>query len=246
MLAGLKRGISAAVRRALAARNRAVVPADLPWVDGDFVHRVIRQRGVGELFDIGANEGQFALRLRQSGYAGRLISFEPQPGPYAALCKLAASDASWECVNLGLGEAPAKLEMHVSGWSVSSSLLPIGRRHVELMPATAEVGTVSVDVVRLDDWVAGRGGLGSGPLFLKIDVQGYEGPVLRGGETTIASADGALVELNFADLFEGQTKYFEVMRHLEQAGLRFCGLFEVNLDPQTRAALWADGLFLRG
>jgi FkbM family methyltransferase len=246
VLRSARRVASGLLRRLLASSNRTIVPADLPWVDGGFVPRVIRQRGTATVLDIGANEGQFAVRLRTAGYGGRVFSFEPQPGPFQALSRAATADPGWECFNLGLGDHPAILEMHVSGWSVSSSLLPIGKRHVELMPATAEVGTVRVEVVRLDDWVSARGGLPAEPLFLKIDVQGYETPVLRGGERTIASADGALVELNFADLFDGQSKYHEVMAALDRAGLRFSGLFDVNLDPTTRTALWADGLFLRG
>ena len=49
------------------------------------------------------------------------------------------------------GEAAASLPMHVSAFSPSSSLLPIGRLHVELMPQTQEIGVEMVTVVRLDE-----------------------------------------------------------------------------------------------
>lgn len=196
------------------------------------------------VLDIGANEGQFVEWLRGAGYRGRVISFEPQRAPYELLARKASAQIGWECHRLALGESEGTLPIHVSAFSLSSSLLPIGRLHVDLMPQTAEVGTEEVPVVRLDAWSDAQGLQGK-TLFMKLDVQGFELAVLRGAGELLRRVDGALIELDFAPLFDGQSSYFEVMAMLEATGLRFVGLTSVHVHPTTSDILWADGFFVR-
>jgi FkbM family methyltransferase len=196
------------------------------------------------VLDIGANEGQFVDGVRAAGYQGRVVSFEPQRLVYEALQRKAQQHPGWECHHLALGDAEGRLPIHVSAFSLSSSLLPIGRLHVDLMPQTAEVGTEEVPIVRLDQW-SGASSLKGRRLFMKLDVQGYELPVIRGATDILPYVEGALVELDFATLFDGQSLYYEVMSALEQAGLRFVGLCGGNVHPDTHDLLWADGFFVR-
>jgi FkbM family methyltransferase len=244
MLNLVRRAFRRVTRVALARSGRVLIPADQPWAPPDYPIRFVAKRNPDVVLDIGANQGQFAVALRAAGYAGRLVSFEPQPDAFAALQARTAGDPAWECHQLALGDAEGTLPMHISGFSESSSLLPIGKTHVDLMPTTAEVGTLSVPVKRLDQ-VADGLGLAGRRFFLKLDVQGYETPVLRGAGEWLRRADGAVVELDFAPLFDGQSVYYEVMAALEAAGLRFVALVNYNLHPTTAEFLWADGLFAR-
>jgi hypothetical protein len=47
------------------------------------------------LLDVGANVGQYAMRRIETGYSGRIVSFEPLSGPRAALEKEAAGHPNW-------------------------------------------------------------------------------------------------------------------------------------------------------
>lgn len=219
-------------------------PAASPWAEESFALRRIAVLDPDIVLDVGANEGQFVSKLRAAGYSKRIISFEPQQAVYAALARRSAAADNWECHRLALGEQSATIDMHVSAFSPSSSLLPIGRLHVEVMPQTVEVGTEAVSVIRLDEW-EGRPQLLGKKLFLKLDVQGYELPVLSGMGKLVEQLEGALVELNFRSLFDGQSQYFEVMAVLERAGLHFAGLTGINMHPKNADFLWADALFFR-
>lgn len=245
MLSKLRGLLGKGLRKGLSWRGHTLVSSELPWIKPDFVNQMICKRGTTLFLDIGANEGQSVLKLRTAGYRGQVVSFEPQAEPFQQLQKRAALDDAWECHHLALGETSGEIEMNISAHSQSSSILPIGQRHVELMPFTSEVGKSFVSIKRLDDWMAEHKPSHSGNLFLKIDVQGYESPLLRGSPETLSIADGVYIELNFADLFDGQSKYYDVMKLLEESGLRLFGLFDLHLDPETNGYLWGDGLFLR-
>lgn len=52
------------------------------------------------VFDIGANIGQYAMFLREIGYSGRIVSFEPLSSAHAQLQALSSKDP---CGRLHLG-----------------------------------------------------------------------------------------------------------------------------------------------
>src|ERR1039458_2144175 len=86
------------------------------------------------VLDVGANKGEYGHRLRESGFQGRIISFEPQAAAFTRLQLACNADSCWTCLKLALGERNAAVEIHVAANSVSSSLLEMACRHVEAAP----------------------------------------------------------------------------------------------------------------
>jgi hypothetical protein len=122
--------------------------------------------------------------------------------------------------------------------------LKMAPKHIEYWPHTAPIGTEQVPLTTLDEATKDLT-LVDHRVMLKIDVQGYELGVLAGGEECLKHVYAAYVELQFAPLYERQSAYYEIMRTLETAGLRFVGLFSLAKDPHTGNVLFADALFLR-
>ena len=94
---------------------------------------LIRERGVDLVLDVGANDGPFARQLREAGYRGRIVSFEPQAAAYAALRGAAAADPLWECRNVAVGADEGEVVLNIAANSSSSSLFemsaaPCGKR----------------------------------------------------------------------------------------------------------------------
>ncbi|SRR6266496_629625 len=178
--------------RGLASGYRICVsPADhLGYLLGTaepHLQRIIRQYvAPGDtVYDIGANLGYVSLSLAKSvGPSGQVIAFEPVPKNVqyfrenieinhltnVQLLEFAASD---EC-----GEAVIRLADNLS----TASLV----WHRDNPSATQ----FTIRTVRIDQLVSSR--TLAYPKFVKIDVEGAEGSVLKGMQQTIAAAKPSL------------------------------------------------------
>ena len=83
------------------------------------------------------------------------------------------------------------------------------------------------------------------PSFLKLDVQGYELEILKGGTNTLQSAEAVLMEVNLLALHDGAPLFHESAEYMGKHGFQvydLCGLMRRPYD----GALWqADVIFVR-
>lgn len=121
----------------------------------------------GLCLDIGANFGVMGQALEDAGF--EVISFEPQPDVFNCLRK----NVVGECYNIGLGDVAGSFSMPkiFCGSRANYGGQSIGTR--------SDLGSISVEVRTLDSFELDVG-------FMKIDVEGFEERVLRGGAKTIA------------------------------------------------------------
>jgi FkbM family methyltransferase len=207
--------------------------------------RLLASHRVDCVFDVGANTGQYADELRDVGYGGRIISFEPQVEAHSVLLRRSRNDALWNVAPaMALGDSDGDTEINVSENSASSSILRMTKRHESCAPASQYIRKEKVPVRRLDSiftqYVAG-----SVRPFLKIDTQGYESRVLDGAAGCIAHFIGVQAELSLFELYEGQELFFDVARRLCDAGFALVGLLPGFTDNLNGHLLQVDGLFFR-
>src|SRR5437868_974298 len=114
--------------------------------------------------------------------------------------------------------------------------------HTATFPHTRDVRTIEIKMQRLDDAVQSLKLVQ--PLMLKIDVQGYEERVLRGGEKTLALADVVLVETSLEKLYDGQSLFDDVYRLLTTQGFTYRGSFDQLRHPHDGRVLQQDSIFV--
>lgn len=122
----------------------------------------------GLCLDIGANFGVMGQALERSGFD--VISFEPQPDVFKVLCKNVAGE-KYNC-GLGVDSGTYQMPKVLLGSRANYGGMGIGYR--------SDLGTIDVTVSTLDSFEFTDVG------FMKIDVEGFEESVLRGGAETIA------------------------------------------------------------
>jgi FkbM family methyltransferase len=204
----------------------------------------MKSRGIDLVLDVGANSGQFGRLLRQLGFQGRIVSFEPLKDAFATLRQVAAHDALWECQNLALGDSDRTASINISANSFSSSFLPVSARNVQLEPGIAYVGQQEASIRRLDtvlDSVARQDNV----IYLKIDTQGYELNVLKGALGVIDRFPLIQLETAFFEGYETQPVIEEIISFLRSLRYRIVWIEPGWEDQRTGEMLEADLIFAR-
>jgi FkbM family methyltransferase len=201
---------------------------------------------VNLVLDVGANTGQFGRLLREVGYAGRIVSFEPLSAARVKLADAARHDPLWEIAPpMAIGSENGEIQLHVAGNSVSSSVLPMLESHAAAAPASAYVGSETVPLRTLDSVAAGYLRPDT-VLFVKIDTQGYEDRVLRGAQDLLKRTKGLQLELSLVPLYDGQRQFDELLAELKAAGFELWNITPAFVDPVHGRLLQIDAtLFLR-
>ena len=195
---------------------------------------------VNLVFDVGANTGQFGSYLREAGYRGRIISFEPLTSARQQLMLARKNDPFWEVApQAALGDEDGEIVIHVAGNSVSSSVLNMLDSHTRAAPESAYISSERVPLRRLDT-LAPEYLRASSNLFVKIDTQGYEDRVLDGASEVLPHVSVLQLELSLVPLYEGQRLFDEMISKLKTYGFELWAISPVLIDTQTGRLLQID------
>jgi FkbM family methyltransferase len=207
--------------------------------------RLLGGLGVDLVLDVGANTGHYARTLRDHGYRGTIVSFEPLASAHARLEAAARADGAWLAApRMALGDRDGQVVIHVAGNSASSSILDMLPAHERAAPGSAYVGAESVPQRRLDG-AAARYLDGASAVLLKIDTQGYEDRVLAGATGILDRITAVQTELSLVPLYAGQPLFDQMRARMEQMGFALYAIFPGYVDESTGQTLQIDGFFLR-
>jgi FkbM family methyltransferase len=210
---------------------------------------VLRRLDVNVVLDVGANRGQFGRKLRNLGYTGRIVSYEPVSVNLAELREAADGDPDWLVEGLALGDVDSTTDIHVAaGAGKLSSLLDsneFGRKRFTNM--RAEVAASETIQVRRLDAVCGRAvsGIDDPRLFLKLDTQGYDLQALAGAGDRLGDIVAMQSEVSCIPIYEGMPHLTQQIDAYEKAGFAAAGMFPVTWDHETLAVIEFDVLMVR-
>lgn len=221
----------------LRLRNGSVETYELlkqPWV---------KDLNISTVLDIGANSGQFALSFNAVNPKAMIYSFEPIPQCFQQLKKNIANIEGMAAFNVGLGDFIGELDFEVNTHSMSSSFLKMTETHKSAFPETLSSTVTKLRVEKLDSFIEKIEVVK--PLLIKLDVQGFEEQVIKGGEIMISLASIIIIETSFKVLYEKQPLFDEIYFLLKKHGFIYAGSFDQLKDPLTGATLQEDSIFIR-
>ena len=210
------------------------------------MQRLLAYHNIDLVFDVGANIGQYAKLLRELGYSGRIVSFEPLSSAYSQLKAVSKKEPLWEIApQTAIGNQEGEITINIAGNSQSSSALPMLDAHLESAPESAYSGSETVKLSRLDtlakDYIKSE----TKSIFLKIDVQGLEKQVIEGATAILPLVKGIKLELSLVPLYEGQVLFQEMIDIVEKLGYELYGIEPGFTAEKTGRMLQMDGIFFK-
>jgi FkbM family methyltransferase len=224
------------IQRTLRKRGKEIVPSPLA--------RFLNNLKINVVLDVGGSDGHYGAEIRDRGYRGRIVSFEPLAPSFDQLQARARKYPPWDVLPLALGNNPGAATLNVSSNGDSSSLLTMLELHKESAPEVVPAGSVEIQVARLDDlyWTLCSAG---DRVFLKIDTQGFEKAVLEGARECLQHCTAIQIELSLAPLYAGQELIEDLIRWLRERNYFPIWFTHGFRDEAECRLLQMDGIFVR-
>jgi FkbM family methyltransferase len=206
---------------------------------------ILDRLGINCVLDVGANIGQFGHRIRDGGYTGRIVSFEPVPRYAEKLRETADADHDWQVHQCALGDETGTATINVTPGPLSSLLEPseFGR---EWSDKLNDVTQEEIEIRRLEDVLDDAGaGIENPRYFLKLDTQGFDLQAFRGAGDRIKDILGMQSEVACLTLYAGMPRLPEVLAEYEAAGFEISGLFPITRDRHTLRVIEFDAMLVR-
>lgn len=198
----------------------------------DHLKRLLWMLEIDCVLDVGAYVGDYGTLVRDLGYRGRIISFEPVRAAYEQLERRSADDDLWTVQRLALGRRAEERTIHVARAGHFSSLLAPNAYGLEEFAGLSEIErTEVVPVERLEGVLAALDGA---RVFLKVDAQGSDLEVLEGAGERLEAVAAVQFEAPIKPVYAGMPTPQDLVAHLGARGFELTGVIPVTRDRHLR------------
>ncbi|WP_373549801.1 FkbM family methyltransferase [Haliscomenobacter sp.] len=215
-----------------------------PDEDSTIRMKMMEHFNIDTLFDVGANIGQYAFKMRTIGYQKKIISFEPVKSAFEGLKKAALNDHNWLVNNYALGDEDTTSTINIANNSYSSSILNMLPVHLSSAPESKYVATEEIEIKKIDS-IFSTFCAKEESVMMKIDTQGYEKNVLEGATESLHKIKIIQLEMSIAPLYENEMTYLEMIKYLDNKGYQLFNLENGFTDSTTGQLRQVDGIFVQ-
>lgn len=205
----------------------------------------LRQRRIRTVIDIGANRGDFTRWMMNIFPDCRCYCFEPLPELQEELLQLAHTHPCRITViakALGAEEDSLTMHRHIDHPASSSLLETTGCSH-ETYPFTRRQEDVDIQLTTLD--TAMQHYTIEPETLIKMDCQGYEDRVVRGGRRTLSLAQACIMEVLVDNLYKDKADFRVLVSVMSELGFGFAGNLSQKCADSDGHVIFFDALFLR-
>lgn len=207
---------------------------------------ILERLSINCVLDVGANRGQFGTILRQLGYRGWIVSFEPVRANLETLQAVAAAAEPWRVLPYALGANDGCSKINVTQQTEFSSFLVPRQESQVSFPGNHVSGTEEVEVRRLDSvFDACMVGIPSPRIYVKLDTQGFDLEVARGAEATLNKVLALQTEIGFRPIYNGMTGFQDSISYFQARGFDVVDFVPISNDPDDLCAVEMDCVMAR-
>jgi FkbM family methyltransferase len=191
------------------------------------------------ILEAGAYHGETSLAMVQRWPGASIYCFEPVPELFDIVKRNTSAWPNIHPSDLALSDKVGKAVFHLSAMegkpdaSLGSGSLLEPTHHKEGFPWVKFDNAITVATMTIDEWA------GSHHVekidFIWLDIQGAELPVLKASPHIMKTVKAIVTEVEFVELYKGQSLYAEMRPWLEAQGFK-----EIATDFDPEAPKTAD------
>ncbi len=205
--------------------------------------KIIQYYKIDTLFDIGANVGQYASKMREIGFKDKIVSFEPLKSAFKTLQEKSSNDNNWIINNYALGDENTVSVINVSENSVFSSIMPILSAPIENDSQAKTITKEQIEIKKIDS-IFNIFCNDSNNVMIKIDTQGFEKNVIDGAIESLKKIKIIQLEMSIVPLYENELLVGEMIKYLEDKGFKLFSLENGFSNPINGQLMQVDGIFV--
>jgi len=193
-------------------------------------------RDCRRFYDVGANLGYYSLLTCAASPQAEVIAFEPTPGPLAYLQKNLAINGYTnraKVVAKALGERAGRVEFYEVVNPKFPNMANLSGEHHMGTKTLPSVRSFQVEAITLDQYCSDVPG--EAPDLIKIDTEGAEAMILRGGRRTLVEHRPIVI----AELLFNRIES-EIQAAMSDLGYAFFHIRGNRLEPAAELVRTAD------
>ena len=188
-----------------------------------------------KIIDIGAYEGKWTEEVSEIFPEAQFLMIEAQVEKETLIKNVALKDSNKRDYRIALLSADDNKTLLFNQYETASSVLV---EHHDTGAEKKAIISKSLDTVLNDSNF-------QMPDFIKLDTQGYELEILKGGTNTLASAKVVLMEVSFIDIYKNGPLVLDVLNFMDKHNFQSYDICSIMRRPLDKAIFQSDLLFVK-
>lgn len=229
------------MRSLIARKLRNQVASLSSWLPRNRLISLLRKWEYRNFLDVGSHDGSWAAQVAPHlGALDKIILIDPITDVSPINFELLSKYGHVYCYRCAAGNETSERTINIASNSgESSSILEFAAAHRSAAPDIVFNGQKSTEVRRLDDFVD----VNMESCLMKIDVQGYELEVLKGGTEVLQRTKCLVVEASLQPAYVNGSTLFSINDFLTNMNFQLVGFVESFSEPNFGRMVQVDAIF---
>jgi FkbM family methyltransferase len=168
------------------------------WFIKNKLLTIVKNDSAVNLFDVGANKGQYLDKLNSCFDKSKIFSFEPNPYSFEILEKRFKGENQIKLFQIGFADIIGKLSFYTKTDEPDTELASLSKEVFFDLHNSKNLEEIKVDIKTIDSFCEINKIYHIN--FLKIDAEGYEFKILIGAKKMIEDGNISIIQFEFNEM----------------------------------------------